>query len=104
MLRPFVMARNRPLNETLKAQSGTMVLLQPPCACYPWTHNAALRSDCIAGCGLLTGSRVRDIRFSSSWRPSSFENGYGTTLPERLASIALAGQNGLNKSNSREKI
>src|SRR5215468_6780093 len=54
--------------------------------------------------GVLTAGRVRDIRFSSSWRPSSIENGHGTTRPESLASITLSGQNGLNKSNIREKI
>src|SRR6266851_524831 len=51
-------------------------------------------SDCIAGFGLLTGSRVRDIR-SPSWRPSRAENGYGAKLPENPTNMALSGQSGV---------
>jgi len=35
----------------------------------PWP-TLTTRSDCIMGFGLLTDGRVRDIRFSSSWRPA----------------------------------
>ena len=45
----------------------------------------AARSDCIAGFGLLTASRVRDIRPASSWRPASVGNGHGAKLPKNPA-------------------
>jgi hypothetical protein len=55
----------------------------------------AARSDCIAGFGLLTASRVRDIRPASSWRPASVGNGHGAKLPKNPANIAVPGQNGM---------
>src|SRR6266536_1304204 len=40
------------------------------------------RSDCIAGFGLLTASRLRDITSPLSWRPASAGTGHGTKLPK----------------------
>jgi hypothetical protein len=36
----------------------------------------------IAGCGVLTGCHVRDIRSLSSWRSASAGNEHGAKLPE----------------------
>jgi hypothetical protein len=46
----------------------------------------------IAGCGVLTGCRVRDIRSLSSWRPASTENGYGAKSL-KPCQYGLSGQN-----------
>ena len=47
----------------------------------------------IAGCGVLTGTRVRDITTSSSWRPASVDTEYGTKLPKNPAIMGLSEQN-----------
>src|SRR5262245_44637070 len=46
------------------------------------------------GCGLLTGSRVRDITFPL-WRPASAEKRHGATLPKNPRHITLSRHNSL---------
>jgi hypothetical protein len=59
-----------------------------------FSHNTT-RSDCMAGFGLLTAARLRDIRLTLSWRPVSAANKHRAKLPENPANIALSGQKGL---------
>jgi hypothetical protein len=47
--------------------------IPPFFATVPFSHTTTL-SAFLAGFGLLTGSRVRDITSSSSWRPVSADN------------------------------
>jgi hypothetical protein len=51
--------------------------------------DSALRSDCIAGFGLLTGSRVRDIT-TPLWRPASTGHEHGAKPSENTANLALS--------------
>src|SRR6266705_2602612 len=59
-----------------------------------FSHNIT-RSDCIAGFGLLTARRVRDITSPLLWCPGSAENRHGAKLPENPANMVLSGQNGM---------
>jgi hypothetical protein len=57
-------------------------LRNPPFfATAPCSHKPT-RSDCIAGCGVLTACRGRDITSLSSWRPTSANHGHWAKLPE----------------------